>query len=318
MRPPEKRGSEKSLFLLSLLLLSIGFWGCDPLGRGLPDPILAQVNEEQIGVDEFDRELKEVILEPEKEGKGEGFRDLKRAYLDQVIERKLLAQEARRVEIRVSPEELNQAIFEIKKDYPGKGFDERLGLKGITLEEWKGRLEEKLLAEKMVRSVLQFQGEISEKEALEYYETHRPSFQLGPKVRVRQIVVADGEEAIQILKRLKKGEHFEKLAQEKSLGPEKAKGGDLGTFGQGEKPAEFDQVFRMEVGTISDVIKSPYGYHIFKLEEKVEAREIPLGEAKPGILQELGRKKEQEEYQRWLKDLRKKASVKINSKWFRS
>ena len=318
MRPPEKRGSEKSLFLLSLLLLAIGFWGCDTLGGGLPDPILAQVNQEQIGVDEFDRELKEVILEPGKEGKGEGTRDLKRAYLDQVIERKLLAQEARRVGIRVSPEELNQAILEIKRDYPGKGFDERLSLKGITLEEWKGRLEEKLLAEKMVRSVLQFQGEVSEKEAMEYYETHRPSFQLGPKVRVRQIVVADGEEAIQILKRLKKGERFEKLAQEKSLGPEKTKGGDLGTFGQGERPAEFDQVFRMEAGTISDVIKSPYGYHIFKLEEKVEAREIPLSEAKPGILQELRRKKEQEEYQRWIKDVRKKASVKINSKWFRS
>ena len=318
MRPREKRGSEKRLFLLSLLLLAIPFWGCDPLGGGLPDHILAQVNQEQIGVDDFDRELKEVILEPEKEGKGEGYKDLKRAYLDQMIERKLLAQEARRLEIRVSPEELNQAILEIKRDYPGKGFDERLSLKGITLEEWKGRLEEKLLAEKMLRSVLQFQGEVSEKEAMEYYETHRSSFQPGPKVRARQIVVADGEEAIQILKRLKKGERFEKVAQEKSLGPEKARGGDLGTFGQGERPAEFDQVFRMEAGTISDVIRSPYGYHIFKLEEKVEAREIPLSEAKPGILQELRRKKEQEEYQRWIKDVRKKASVKVNSKWFRS
>jgi peptidyl-prolyl cis-trans isomerase C len=318
MRPREKRGSEKRLFLLSLLLLAISFWGCDPLGGGLPDHILAQVNQEQIGVDDFDRELKEVILEPEKEGKGEGYKDLKRAYLDQMIERKLLAQEARRLEIRVSPEELNQAILEIKRDYPGKGLDERLSLKGITLEEWKGRLEEKLLAEKMLRSVLQFQGEVSEKEAMEYYETHRSSFQPGPKVRARQIVVADGEEAIQILKRLKKGERFEKVAQEKSLGPEKARGGDLGTFGQGERPAEFDQVFRMEAGTISDVIRSPYGYHIFKLEEKVEAREIPLSEAKPGILQELRRKKEQEEYQRWIKDVRKKASVKVNSKWFRS
>ncbi len=62
---------------------------------GLPDSILAQVNQEQIAVDEFDRELKEVILEPGKEGKGEGLEDLKRAYLDQVIERKILAQEAR-------------------------------------------------------------------------------------------------------------------------------------------------------------------------------------------------------------------------------
>jgi parvulin-like peptidyl-prolyl isomerase len=193
-----------------------------------------------------------------------------------------------------------------------------LGLKGTTLKEWKGRLEEKLLAEKMVRSALQYPGEISEKEALQYYEAHRSSFRLDLKVRARQIVVADGEEAIQILKRLKKGEKFEKLAQEKSLGPEKVKGGDLGAFGPGEKPEEFDRVFAMEVGTLSEVIKSPYGYHIFKLEEKVEAREIAFEEAKTGILQELRKKNEEEEYQRWLKDLRKKAKVIVNKKWVQS
>ena len=303
---------------MSLLFLCFGFWGCDLPGGGLPDHILAQVNQEQITVNEFDRELKEVILEPGKEGKGADLGDLKKAYLDQIIERKILAQEARRVGIKVSPEELNQAVFEIKKDYPDQGFDERLGLKGTTLEEWKSRLEEKLMAEKMVRSVLRFQGEISEREALQYYEIHRASFQLGPKVRARQIVVADGEEAIQILKRLRKGESFEKLAQTKSLGPEKVKGGDLGYFNQGEKPAEFDQVFMMEVGAISNVIKSPYGYHIFKLEERVAAREISFQEAKSGILQELRKRKEQEEYQRWFKDLRRKAGVRINSKWLRS
>lgn len=318
MNLPKKKESKKNLLILSLLFLSFSLWGCDPQGGGLPDHILVQVNQEQITVNEFDREFKEVILEPEKEGKHADLGDLKKAYLDQVIERKILVQEARRVGIKVSPEELNQAIFEIKKDYPEKGFDERLGLKGTTLDEWRGRLEEKLTAEKMVRSALHFQGEINEKEAFQYYEIHRASFQLGPKVRVRQIVVADGEEAIQILKRLRKGESFEKLAQEKSLGPEKVKGGDLGYFNQGERPSEFDQVFMMEVGGISKVIKSPYGYHVFKLEEKVAGREIPFDEAKAGILQDLREKKEQEEYQRWLNDLRKKASVRINPKWLRS
>ena len=165
-----------------------------------------------------------------------------------MIERKILAQEARGWGSSFLPEELNQAISGGQEGLSRKGFDERLGLKGTTLEEWKSRLEEKLLAEKMVRSALQYPGEISEKEALQYYETHRPSFNLGRRVRVRQIVVADGEEAIQILKRLKKGESFEKLAQEKSLGPEKVNGGDLGYFSQGEKPPEFDRVFRLEVG----------------------------------------------------------------------
>ena len=83
-------------------------------------------------------------------------------------------------------------------------------------------------------------------------------------------------------------------------------------------PAEFDQVFTMEVGAISGVIKSPYGYHIFKLEDKQGAREVPYGEARQGIVQELRKNKEEEEYQKWLKELKRKADVKVNSRWVRS
>ena len=309
---------KKSPTLLILITLSSFLWGCGQWGVGLPEHIIVQINEEQIRIEEFDREFKELILEPGKEAKGAGIGNLRQVYLDQVIERKILVQEARRLGIKVSPEELNQAISEIKMDYPGEGFGEKLGLKGMTLEEWKVRLEEKLLAEKVIRSALHSREKIDEKEVLQYYEDYRSSFQIGQKVRVRQIVVADGEEAIQILKRLKKGESFEKVAKEKSLGPEKAQGGDLGYFGQGEKPSEFDHVFNMEIGSISEVIKSPYGYHIFKLEEKMEPRQIPFEEAKLGILQELGQKKGEENYQKWFKGLKGKAKVKINKKWLRS
>lgn len=301
------------LFILAVLLPFLS--GCDRWGVGLPEQVIAQVNEEPIPVEEFDREFKELILEPGKEIKEGGLENLKRAVLDQVIERKLLVQEARRLGLRISPKELDQATFEIRKDYPGEGFGEKLGLKGITLEEWKTRLEEKLLAEKVMRSAMHIPEKIDEKEALQYYKEHRSSFQLGRKVKARQIVLADGEDAIQTLKRLKKGENFEKVAMEKSLGPEKVRGGDLGYFTQGEKPAEFDHVFDMEVGTISGVIKSPYGYHLFKLEEKFEAREIPFEEARTEILQQLGQKKGEENYQNWLKGLKGKARVKINKRW---
>jgi parvulin-like peptidyl-prolyl isomerase len=309
---------KKSLTLLIILALLFILWGCGQWGAGLPNHIIVQVNEEQISVGEFDREFKELMLEPGKKVKGTDLENLKMAYLDQVIERKILVQEARRLGIQVSPEELNQAISEIKMDYPGEGFGEKLDLKGITLEDWKVRLEEKLLAEKIIRWSFHSQEKIDEREASQYYESHRSSFQIGQKARARQIVVTDGEEAIQILKRLRKGESFEKLVTEKSLGPEKAQGGDLGYFSQGEKPSEFDHVFTMEVGGISEVIKSPYGYHIFKLEEKMESRQIPFEEAKVGILQELGQKKGEEHYQKWLKDLKGKAKVKINKKWFNS
>jgi parvulin-like peptidyl-prolyl isomerase len=304
-----------ALVILVFLFSFLG--GCNPWGTGLPEQIVAQVNEEQIPAEQFDREFKELILESDKDAKETDLGNLRRVCLDQVIERKILVQEARRLGMKVSPEELNQAISDIKTDYPGEGFGEKLGLKGITLEEWKIRLEEKLLAEKVMRSAFRSQEKIDEKEALQYYEDHRSSFQIDQKVRARQIVVADGEEAIQILKRLKKGEAFEKVAREKSLGPEKVQGGDLGYFSPGERPTEFNHVFNMEVGAISEVIKSPYGYHIFKLEEKIEPRTIPFGEAKLGILQALAQKKDEENYQKWLKDLKGKAKVKINKKWLR-
>ena len=304
-----------TLLILGLLLSFLG--GCNPWGAGLPERIIAQVNEEQIPIEQFDREFKELILESDMDAKETGLGTLRRVCLDQVIERKILVQEARRSGIKVSPEELNQAILDVETDYPGKGFGEKLGLKGMTFEEWKVRLEEKLLAEKVIRNSFHSPEKIDEKEALQYYEDHRSSFQIDQKVRARQIVVADGEEAIQILKRLKKGETFEKVAKEKSLGPEKVEGGDLGYFSPGEKPAEFNHVFSMEVGAVSEVIKSPYGYHIFKVEEKIEPRQVPFGEAKLGILQALGQKKGEENYQKWFKGLKGKAKVKINKKWLR-
>lgn len=318
IREGRREEMKKRKFLPLLLTIFFVLSGCDQWTGGLPDHILAQVDDEQITVDDFNREMKELVLEPDKETKGRNLGNLKEAYLDQVIERKILVQEARRLGIRVSQEELNQAISEIKKDYPGEGFGEKLGLKGMTLEEWKARLEEKLLAEKMIRNALYYRGEIDEKEALRYYEEHPSQFQIPQKVRARQIVVATEEEAIQILNQLRKGENFEKLAAKRSLGPEKVEGGNLGYFSQGERPSEFDHVFTMEVGGISEVIKSPYGYHIFKLDEKTEPRQISFEEAKSGILEELRRKKGEEEYQRWLKGLKGKVRVKINRKWLRS
>jgi peptidyl-prolyl cis-trans isomerase C len=292
--------------------------GCGPWGGGLPEGNVARVDEETISVEEFDREFRELVLEPGKEAPEKPLADLKKVYLDQMIERKLLVLEARKRGVKVSPTELNQALSEIRNDYAERELGARLGSKGMTLESWKARMEEKLLAEKMIRSVSQYQGKIDDKEAAEYYERHRSRFQLPQKVRVRQIVVADGEEAIQILKRLKKGEKFEKLASEKSLGPEKANGGDLGYFGQGEKPPEFDHVFAMEAGTISEVIKSPYGYHIFKVVEKIDPRDVPFEEARASILRELSKKKGEEEYHKWLDGLKRKAKVIVNKRLLQS
>ncbi len=303
------------IILIPFLFLS---FSCNPREAKLPDQVVAEVNGERITVDEFEREMRELLFEQGREEKSEALRELRMICLDQMMDRKLLAQEARRIGIKILPEELNRTLSEIKKDYPGEGFGEKLTLTGIPLEEWKRGLEEKLLAEKMIRHAQRFHGKIEEEEARKYYETHRSLFQIPQKVRVRQIVVSDGEEALQILKQLKKGESFEKIAMSKSIGPEKVRGGDLGYFSEGEKPLEFNRAFSMRVGEISEVVKSPYGYHIFKLEDKIEAQEISFEEAKSAIYKELEKRKGEEAFQQWFNDLKKKSKIRINRSWLKS
>jgi peptidyl-prolyl cis-trans isomerase C len=304
-----------SLSFVLLPIVAAFFPGCALWEGELPESLLAQVNGEPITLEDFHLEFRQWIPAPDRDGERADQVALKEACLNHLIERKLLVQEARRSGISLLTEELDQAVLEIRKDYPGGSFEESLGLRGITLDALRGQMEEKLLTEKVVRAALRYEGEIDEKEALRYYDLHRSSFQISARVRVRQIVVSDGEEAIQILKRLKKGERFEKLAIEKSLGPERTLGGDLGFFGKGERPEAFDKVFAMEPGTLSEVIRSPYGYHIFKMEEMRQPRSVSYEEARPRILQELRREKGEEAYQKWLKDLREHAKIRVNRRW---
>jgi peptidyl-prolyl cis-trans isomerase C len=304
----------KRRFLLSLLPALVFLHGCGQWASPLPDNVVVRINEEQVTADEFHREFAEQVLDPEQESPEETRGGLKQAYLDQVIERKILVQEAHRTGVKISPEELNQALGEIRKDYSDGELDQRLGSRGMTLENWKVRIEERLLAEKMIRNATRSREKVSEAEALGYYETHRSSFRFPLRVRVRQVLLTDGGEALRLLKELKKGVKFEKAASEKSLGPEKARGGDLGYFSPGERPPEFDRVFSMEVGALSEVVKTSYGYHIFRLDEKIQPREMSFEEAKPGIVQELEKNKAEEGYRTWLKEARERCKVVINKK----
>lgn len=86
--------------------------------------------------------------------------------------------------------------------------------------------------------------------------------------RARHIVLKTESEANAILKELKQGHDFAELAKEKSIGPSAKHGGDLGYFGRGNMIPEFENVvFNMQKGSISEPLKTAYGYHIIKLED---------------------------------------------------
>ena len=88
---------------------------------------------------------------------------------------------------------------------------------------------------------------------------------MADKIRCEHILVEKQSLANQLLERIKKGESFEKLAQENSIDSSRKRGGDLGFFGRGTMVKEFEKAaFELQVGEVSQAVKTQFGYHIIK------------------------------------------------------
>ncbi|MTI71270.1 MAG: hypothetical protein FH751_13550 [Firmicutes bacterium] len=123
--------------------------------------------------------------------------------------------------------------------------------------------------------------EISDNEAKEYYMRTRDKFD---KVKARHILVKTEKEAKEIKGKLDNGEDFIELAKEKSTGPSAPNGGDLGYFTKGRMLPEFEETaFSLKEGEVSDPVKTQYGYHIIKVEDKKVSLEDNKEEVKDDL-----------------------------------
>ena len=298
-------------FLTSILLILAILPSCK---RSLPPDIVAEIDDDTITVAEFTEEyfpLVEGYSTPSSDQEQEALKNLKEALLDQLIEKRLILHEAPKMGITVSDDEVEEALASIKRGFPEGGFEEVVKDEASLLQ-WKERLHQRLLIEKVINRVSQITSPIDEKTMMQYYEKHREQFVVTEQVRVRQIVVKDRKDAESMLSKLKRGNPFDELARKYSSGPEAKEGGDLGFFGQGEMPEEFDVVFSLQAGEISDIVQSPYGYHIFQVVAKVKRSESGFTEVKDQIRQLIVRKEEEKAFQDWLKMVKKRANIRVN------
>jgi parvulin-like peptidyl-prolyl isomerase len=238
--------------------------------------------------------------------------ELKMSFLNKLIETELLLQEAEVRGLTVSPEELDREIDLLKQDYPSDTLNEALERIGMKLEEWKEDREEKLLIDKLIEREIDSVIHVSDDEVAEFYKANREEFKQPLMVRARQIVVATEEEAKSIRSRLLRGEDFAELARLYSLSPDSEQGGDLGSFGKGQMPEEFDQVvFRYRVGSISRVVKSPYGYHLFKVEDRISPRTRRLEEVSEDIRKRIFQRRQESFFNEWLMSLKDQAQITV-------
>ncbi len=144
------------------------------------------------------------------------------------------------------------------------------------------------------------QVSVKEDEVRAYYDDHPGEFYQEKEVRARHILfrLKQGaspeeekkveEKARKVLELARKGENFAKLAEKYSEGPTAKKGGDLGYFTHDRMvPAFADAAFALKPGEISDLVRTPFGFHIIKTEDVRPEKTIPFEEARKDIEKKL-------------------------------
>jgi parvulin-like peptidyl-prolyl isomerase len=122
-----------------------------------------------------------------------------------------------------------------------------------------------------------------------------------------------------VVTKLSQGESFEKLASTYNIGKFKDNAGDLGYIRRGQLASPFAQfeeaAFSLRKrGEISEVVSTPYGYHILRLEDLRGTTLRPLNQVKEKIRFFLEPKKKQEAYLGYVKEAKSKAKILINEK----
>jgi len=284
--------------------------GSDGAEKAGPAPV-AVVNGEPITRAAFERELQQLRVA----GEGSGPTDvLRQSIVDGLVARTLLLQQARARAVTVPPEQVDRSLLALRSEYPGTAFDDMLAQERLSVAELRTRLREQLTIEKLFQDEVFPRVRVSDEEVARYHADHPTEFDGPERVHARQVVVRSREEATRIREEVRrKPATFAAVASRASIAPEGKRGGDLGWFGKGQgMPEVFDVCFRLPVNTVSDVIPSPFGFHVFQVIEKKPPSHRSLEEARPAIAARLlrdGRARAQEEY---VATLRAQAKIQVD------
>ena len=251
---------------------------------------------------------KRVAFEPD--GASKEFLD---SFIERVVDYYLILEYGKDQGLSVSDEELENAVREIKRDYAESDFRELL-LKGyIDYREWKEGLREQLLIRKITSKASAASPQVSTEEIKAYYDAHLEEFRRPAMVRFRQIVTRTREEADNLQKRLVQGGDLAATVAQSSKVPDSAGSSEPGWFAKGDLDESIERaVFSLPVGKVSEVVETPYGFHIFEVLGKKPEGVRSLYEAKREIEAKLLSERREAAYSEWLQGLRKAIPVTID------
>ncbi|HIE32880.1 MAG TPA: hypothetical protein EYP81_02365, partial [Thermodesulfobacteriaceae bacterium] len=227
-----------------------------------------------------------------------------------LIEEKLIAQEVKKYNIKVTDGEVNAFINDVKAQLGGEErLQEFLSAQGLTLKDYREKIREQLKKMKLIQGSVRARIVITEEDLRRYYREHYLSEK--NRVYVLAAIITSSEEKIKkAAAELKGGANFSAVARKYSDVPGSGEG--LGSFKLEELAPEVRKIIaKMKPGEISPPIRVGQNWQIFKVLEIKEKATVPFEKVKKEIYQTLFQKELDEYFQKWIKELKERAFIKV-------
>jgi peptidyl-prolyl cis-trans isomerase C/foldase protein PrsA len=305
------------LSALAIILICLVFDACSSTRSSNAEsqdddsPVIADINGEAARKTAFERFLKSRLSDfSDQSGQSQEESDSQRSQLlDEFIQRLLIIQEARKKNIEPSDDEIRSALEEQHRQVNAQGADQN----ETTLESDERRVEiynDLRMLKYQTETLGLKEARVTPQEIEAYYNQNAERYQGKSGFLVREIRVSNNEQAQKLYRlALAKPADFAVLARDNSESPTRINGGEM-EYETKSLPQVLEQAITpLKVGSISRVVQSNYGYHIFKLERRAEP--VPLVKARKEIEDKLQSEKNQSLIDNLNKRLRAGAKVTI-------
>ena len=248
---------------------------------------------------------------------------LNRQALDTIIDIELLYQESQRRGFEISDDRVEEQVDNLKTQLgEGEGYASALEQIGISDGELRTEFRRQLAIQDMIDTDIAPSTTVSQQESTEFYQNNPALFFSPEQVRASHILILlspdAGEEEktearsriAEIRERIVGGEDFAQLAGQFSEDGSSMNGGDLGYFERQQMVKPFaDAAFSLEIGQLSDVVTTQYGYHLIQVTDRREESVVPFEQVQLQIFQYLQREKVMVTIEELAAELRSQAEI---------
>lgn len=247
---------------------------------------------------------------------------MRQAVLRRLIEQQVMLQEAKRVGISVSTDDVLKRLGEVRARFESEEqFRGSLKEAGLSVERLKDRMRDQLMIQELIERHIRSTIVVSPQEVARALAEHPEWAKPGDRARASHLLIrvsehrseGDARTLIDDLRRqLVQGADFAAVAKRYSEDPHRDDGGAMGWSASGELLPELDAaLFRLPVGELSMPIQTRLGFHLLRVDERRAASSLSLMEAHRTVYEQLYQQKFQQAFTRWLGEITRKAYIDI-------